>query len=86
MHDDAESCDHALRNGLRPLAGQGHLNVNQHELARVYAIHGDPEKTLDQLEALLATPYSLSPGWLRIDPTYEFLRGHPRFERLVAGD
>jgi hypothetical protein len=58
---------------------------NQHELARVYAILGDAEKALDQLEALLATPYFLSPDWLRIDPTYAFLRGHPRFERLVAG-
>jgi len=35
--------------------------------------------------ALLTTPYVLSPGWLRIDPTFAPLKGNPRFERLVAG-
>jgi hypothetical protein len=28
-------------------------------------------------------PYYLSPGWLRIDPTFDPLRKSPRFERLV---
>jgi hypothetical protein len=30
-------------------------------------------------------PYYLSPGWLRIDPTFSQLKGNPRFDRLVAG-
>jgi hypothetical protein len=34
---------------------------------------------------LLTMPYYLSPGWLRIDPTFTPLRGNPRFERMVAG-
>ncbi len=57
---------------------------NQHQLVRIYILVGEPEKALDQLEPLLKVPYYLSPGWLKIDPTFAPLRGNPRFERLVA--
>jgi tetratricopeptide (TPR) repeat protein len=57
----------------------------QHQLVRIYLLLGEPEKALDQLEPLLKVPYWLSPGWLRIDPTFDPLRGNPRFERLVEG-
>ena len=57
----------------------------QHQLARIYTLVGEPEKALDQLEPLLRIPYDLSPGWLRIDPNFNSLREHPRFQRLVAG-
>lgn len=60
----------------------GHV---QHQLARIYLLVGEPEKALDQLEPLLKIPYYLSPGWLKIDPTFAPLRGNPRFERLVNG-
>jgi tetratricopeptide (TPR) repeat protein len=58
---------------------------DQHQLARIYLLVGEPEKALDQLEPLLKIPYYLSPGWLRIDPTFAPLKGNPRFEKLVAG-
>jgi TolB-like protein/Flp pilus assembly protein TadD len=57
----------------------------QHQLARVYILIGEQEKALDLLEPLLRRPYYLSPGWLRIDPTFDPLRSNPRFQRLVAG-
>jgi len=57
----------------------------QHQFARIHLLNGDAEKALDQLEPLLKQPYFLSPGWLRIDPTFAPLKGNPRFERLVAG-
>jgi serine/threonine-protein kinase len=58
----------------------------QHQLVRIYLLVGEPEKALDQLEPLLKMPYYLSPGWLRIDPTFAPLKGNPRFERLAAGN
>ncbi|MFL5535641.1 MAG: hypothetical protein ACJ8AP_08060, partial [Gemmatimonadales bacterium] len=58
---------------------------NQHQLVRIYLLVGEPEKALDRLEPLLKIPYYLSPGWLRIDPTFAPLRGNQRFERLIAG-
>jgi eukaryotic-like serine/threonine-protein kinase len=57
----------------------------QLQLARIYLLVGEPEKALDQLEPLLRIPYYLSPGWLRIDPTFDSLRNNPRFVKLVAG-
>ncbi len=57
----------------------------QHQLARIYLLVGEPEKALDQLAPLLKVPYYLSPGWLKIDPTFDPLRGNPRFQRLVEG-
>ena len=56
----------------------------QHRLARIYMLVAEPEKALDQLEPLLRIPYYLSPGWLRIDPTFDPLRNNPRFKKLVA--
>jgi hypothetical protein len=53
-------------------------------LARIYLLAGKPEKALDQLEPLLKIAYYLSPGRLWIDPNFAPLKGHPRFERLVA--
>jgi tetratricopeptide (TPR) repeat protein len=71
---------------ISPLAKNGFNGPYiQHQLARTYIILGEPEKALDQLEPLLKVPYFLSPGWLRIDPTFDPLRKNPRFQKLVAG-
>jgi tetratricopeptide (TPR) repeat protein len=55
----------------------------QHQLVRIYLLVGEPMKALDRLEPLLTIPYYLSPGWLRIDPTFDSIRENPRFKRLV---
>ncbi|MDQ3136186.1 MAG: hypothetical protein M3Q93_01190 [Gemmatimonadota bacterium] len=57
----------------------------QHQLVRIYVLVGEFDNALDQLEPLLKVPYYLSPGWLRIDPTFAPLRGHLRFDRLADG-
>jgi TolB-like protein len=81
----------AIRNGERgrdllPIARDAEDGpYQQHQLARIYVLLGEPERALDQLEPLLEIPYYLSPGWLRVDPTFAPLRGNPRFEQLVRG-
>jgi tetratricopeptide (TPR) repeat protein len=57
----------------------------QLQLARIYMIVGEPDLAMDQLEPLLKMPYYLSPGWLRIDPTWARLKDNPRFRKLVEG-
>jgi tetratricopeptide (TPR) repeat protein len=71
---------------LQPISKDAYLGPYlQHQLARIYILAGEHEKALDQLEPLVKTPYYLSPGWLRIDPTFAPLRGNGRFDRLTAG-
>jgi len=81
----------AVREGQRgvallPISKDGYFGpYNQLQLVRIYLLVGEPEQALDQLEPLLRVPFYLSPGWLRIDPTFDPLRSNPRFRRLTDG-
>jgi serine/threonine protein kinase/Flp pilus assembly protein TadD len=83
--------EEAVREGERcmallPLSRDAYTAAyNQHQLVRIYMILGEKAKALDKLEPLLSVPYFLSPGWLRIDPNFDPLRGEPRFEKLARG-
>jgi hypothetical protein len=69
-----------------PISQDGFLGPYvQLQLVRIYLLVGEPEKALDQLEPLLKVPFYLSPGWLRIDPTFEPVRKNPRFQKMVEG-
>ena len=78
----------AIREGERAVAMRGNDGFQgpelRHQLSRIYQLVGEPVKAIEQLEALLRVPYYVSPGWLRVDPSIESLRNHPRFQRLLA--
>jgi serine/threonine-protein kinase len=53
------------------------------ELAKIYARVGEADKALDLIEELLSIPCWLSVGLLRLDPVWDPLRDHPRFQALL---
>jgi serine/threonine-protein kinase len=50
---------------------------------RTYILAGEYEAAIDQLEFLLSTPSTFTMARLRLDPFYEPLRDHPRFQALL---
>ncbi|MHC4977367.1 MAG: TPR end-of-group domain-containing protein [Planctomycetota bacterium] len=56
-----------------------------HDLARIYAIVGEVDKSVDILEQLMNVPAFVTPAMLRIDPRWDSIRDHPRFQ-AIAGE
>ena len=53
-------------------------------LALIYVWVGEKDKALELLSNSVKRPGGLSYGALKLDPTWDPLRGDPRFERLLA--
>ena len=45
---------------------------------------GETDLALEQLEAVTKIPGGPTYGDLRLDPSWDSLRGEPRFEKIVA--
>jgi len=52
-------------------------------LASVYAIVGEPDLALEQLEYLSTIPCDISAPWLKAAPDFTSLQDHPRFQALL---
>jgi hypothetical protein len=55
-----------------------------HGLAIVYTLLDRREEAIDQLDLLLSVPGDVTRAQLRIDPLYDPLRDHPRFQALLG--
>jgi hypothetical protein len=53
-------------------------------LARIYALTGEKDLALEQLDIVSKIPCGPSYGDLRLDPEWDSLRGDPRFDKIVA--
>jgi TolB-like protein/predicted Zn-dependent protease len=53
-------------------------------LAQVYTWSGQADAALPLLKELMKTPGYLTYGYLRVDPSWDPLRGDPKFERFLA--
>jgi len=53
-------------------------------LARIYALTGEKDLALEQLDIVSKIPCGPTYGELRLDPYWDSLRGDPRFEQIVA--
>jgi non-specific serine/threonine protein kinase len=54
------------------------------DLARIYTMVGEYDSAIGQIEYLLSIPSQISVPRLRISPTWDPLRDHPRFQKLIA--
>ena len=83
--------EEALRAGqkgveLLPISKEAYRGYYRElDLAIIYTMVGEYEAAIDKLAYLLSIPGDLSVPLLKLDPTWDPLREHPRFEALVAG-
>ncbi len=56
------------------------------DLAEIYVRVGEYDAAIDQLEYLLSVPSWITIPLLRVDPLYDPLRDHPRFQALLESE
>jgi serine/threonine-protein kinase len=53
------------------------------DLAEIYTMVGQYNNAIDQIEDLLSFPQNMSIPFLQLDPAWDPLRNHPRFQELL---
>ncbi len=82
----------AIREGkrgveLRPVEKDAQRGASAiEELARIYALVGEVDAAVEQLELLFSIPWSIDIPYLKIDPTWAPLTDHPGFRRLLTSE
>ena len=70
---------------LMPMTKDAVIGVDRVEdMAGIYALVGEPDLALDKIEYLLGRPCSFTVAIVRLDPTYDSLRDHPRYAEILA--
>jgi non-specific serine/threonine protein kinase len=54
------------------------------DLAHIYVLLGEYDLAIDKLEYLLSIPYWVSVSYLQLDPKWDPLRQHPKFQKLLG--
>ena len=81
--------DEAIREGKRavellPVSKDAFYGLSYaFDLAHIYTSAGEYDAAVDQIEYLLSIPSWVSVPWLQIDPRWDPLRDHPRFQALL---
>jgi len=79
IHEGRTACD------MVPIAKDAPTGVLLiSDLARIYALIGEKDLALEQLDVVSKLPCGPWYGQLRLDPEWDSLRGDSRFEKIVA--
>ncbi len=54
------------------------------DMAEIYTILGDYDQALNEIEEVLAMPFSFSAKSLALNPSWDPLRSHPRYKQIVT--
>ncbi len=85
LGEDKKAVQAARRDSANlPLSGDAFLGtVPLLDLAVTYARVGEPDEAIDLLDTLLSIPSDVTVDILKLDPKYDPLRDHPRFQALI---
>jgi len=61
-----------------------HGPTHVEDLARIYTMVGEYDQALEQIDRFLSLPNWTTAEWIDIDPRYDALRRHPRYQEVLG--